>query len=280
MDLRELARLTRFEHALMLAFAVLIAETVVLGHLPQPSLIIALSLIVPILSEMGAFALNDYLDIETDRLNRKTGRPLVKGTISPGFALHFSIIMLILSTAAALLINTMAFAIAIIFNLLAIAYNWKLKDLPLMGNIYIGLTMAIPFIFGNFVVSSELSMLALILALLGLIAGIAREIIKSVQDMEGDIKARRSRTLPVVIGKGPSTTIAILLYLLFIPLSLSPFTLDLKATIPPLLLVGAADIILLAVCYKIAVGEDYRFARSMSLVAFGLGMVGLFIAAI
>ncbi len=279
MFVRELIRLTRFEHAIMLAFAVLIAETVVLGGLPQMSLAVLLSLLVPVFSEMGSFALNDYLDIETDRLNKKQGRPLLSGTISPSFALNFSIASLTISTALAFFINLPAFAIAAVFNALAIGYNWKLKDLPLIGNAYIGLTMAIPFVFGNYVVSDTLSPLALVLALLGFVAGLAREIIKSVQDLEGDVAARGSRTLPAVIGKGRAVAAAIALYLSFIPLSALPFLMGLKAGLLPTGLVGAADAIIIATCLKSA-RNDFMFARNASLAAFLLGMLGILLASL
>jgi geranylgeranylglycerol-phosphate geranylgeranyltransferase len=277
--LKELFRLTRFEHALMLALAVLIAETVVLGHLPQPDLTILLSLLVPIFSEMGSFALNDYLDIETDRLNKKKDRPLVKGTISPKFALWFSVFSLLFSSVFAFLINIPSFVIALAFNLVAVLYNWKLKDLPLLGNAYIALTMAIPFIFGDYVVSTSLSPLALVLAALGFVAGLAREIVKSVQDMEGDIKARGSKTLPVIIGAGGSSALAILLYIAFIPLTIAPFYLGLAFKPVPTALVAIADLIILVICFKIA-KKDYRFARNASLAAFFVGMVGILLAAI
>src|SRR5262249_30705800 len=115
--LKDLYRLTRFEHAVMLALAVLIAETVVNRSLPPTEYAIIFSLLVPIFSEMGSFALNDYFDIETDRLNKKSGRPLVSGAISPGFALWFSITCLMLSTGLAFLISPTAFYIALAFNL-------------------------------------------------------------------------------------------------------------------------------------------------------------------
>jgi geranylgeranylglycerol-phosphate geranylgeranyltransferase len=277
--LKELFILTRFEHALMLAFAVFIAETIVLGAIPPLNLILAFSLLVPVFSEMGSFALNDYLDMETDRLNKKTDRPLVKGTLSPKFALYFSVSCLVFSVLLAIPINAIAFAIALAFNLLAIAYDWKLKDLPLVGNIYIALTMAIPFLFGNFAVSGELSAIALVLASLGFVAGLAREIIKSVQDMAGDMKARGSKTLPVIIGKTPSLAIAIALYLLFIPLSAAPFVLSLEFSVPSFALIVLADLLVLAICYKTLKG-DFRFARNASLVAFFLGMLGLLLAAL
>lgn len=279
--LKELFRLTRFEHALMLAFAVLIAETIVLGAFPPIlTMPIILSLLVPVFSEMGSFALNDYLDIETDRLNKKMDRPLVKGTISPRFALYLSVLCIFLSMALAFFINFFAFAIALVFNALAILYNWKLKDLPLVGNVYIALTMAIPFIFGNFVVSTNLSNVVVVLAVLGFVAGLAREIIKSVQDREGDVKARKSKTLPVVIGKTPALAAAAILYILFIPLSAIPFFIGLKMSVLALFLVGLADLMVLAIAYRVMANQDFSFARNASLIAFMLGMFGILAAAL
>jgi geranylgeranylglycerol-phosphate geranylgeranyltransferase len=138
--------------------------------------------------------------------------------------------------------------------------------------------MAIPFIFGNFVFSASLSIMAVVLAALGFVAGLAREIIKSVQDMEGDKKARKSKTLPIVIGKKPSLIIAIILYLAFVPLSILPFVLGLKTDTAAIVLVAIADMIVLVICYKVA--KDQKFARDMSLVAFLVGMVGLFLASL
>jgi len=275
--LKDLAELTRFEHALILALAVLIAETIVLGGIPAFETVILLSLLVPVFSEMGSFALNDYFDIETDRLNRKD-RPLVRGAISPAFALYFSAGSLLLSTVLAYLINEIVFLIALAFNIIAVLYNWKLKDTPLLGNAYIALTMAIPFIFGNFVVSAALTDIAVILAALGFVAGLAREIIKSVQDMEGDVRARGSKTLPVIIGKKPAIIAAVILYLLFIPLTALPF-LTLEPVLPAVMLVGTADLLVILICHK-ALSGKYGFARNVSLLAFFLGLLGLLVAAL
>ncbi len=212
---KEFLKLTRFEHAIMLAVGVLIGEITVLKGIPPLNQILLFSLLVPIFAEMGSFALNDYLDIKTDRANKRNERPLVKGTISPQFAFYFSWVAFILSITLGYLINIYAFYIAIIFNILAIAYNYKLKDLPLVGNAFIAFSMAIPFLFGNFVYSTELNTLPILLAVLAFLSGLGREIVKSVQDMEGDKKARNSNTIPFVIGKERSLYLAAFLFLLF-----------------------------------------------------------------
>lgn len=278
----EFLRLVRFEHAIMLAIAVFIAEVIVFGGIPFFTPIILLSLFAPIFSEMGSFALNDYLDVKTDRLNRKLDRPLVKGTISPKFAYHFSLFAFLVSTIIAWFINLHVLAIALIFNILAILYNFKLKDLPVLGNAYIALTMAIPFIFGNFVITTQLNFTVLILAMLGFLAGFAREIIKTVQDFKGDFRARKARTLPAVIGKASSLRVAAVLYLLFIPLTALPFFFGLSQHLLAILFVAIAD---LAILYNVfivlrAKTSMLKIARNISLVALLLGLIGYLIGAI
>ena len=274
---------------MMLAIAVFIGEVVVLEKIPQVTIPIILSLLVPVFSEMGSFALNDYLDIESDKLNKKTDRPLVRGAISPSLAFNFAWFSFIISTVLAFFVNLQAFAIALLFNLFAVLYNYKLKDIALLGNVYIALTMAIPFIFGNFVVSSSLRLMALVLAMLGFISGLAREIVKSVQDMEGDLLARKSQTLPILIGRKNSLTFAIIFYILFIPLSYTPFFYGLKnlsVSFIVLLIANLGILYNILLIYKsIEVGDKssnqyLKKARNASLVSLFIGLVGYLTAVI
>ena len=279
----EFLKMTRFEHAIMYALAVLIAETIALGSIPPlDDPVIILSLFVPILIEMAAFSLNDYLDIETDRINNKK-TPLVKGTISPKFALYFSFFAFIAATALAFFINTIVFVFVLLFNILAILYNWKLKDMPLAGNIFIGLSMAIPFILGNLVIYPWLLPVPVILAIMAFIAGVAREIVKSAEDMKGDVKARRSKTLPVVIGEKPAVLVASLLYILFIPLTFAPFFVGLSLNLVSLGIIVIADGVLLGIIFLLLTNpspQSYKKARKLTLAVFTAGMIAILIASL
>lgn len=276
--LKELWALTRFEHAIMLVIAVFIGESLALGKIPDFTLAIFLSFLVPMFSEMGSFALNDYLDIESDKINNRTDRPLVRGSISPKFALWFSMITILASLFIAWFINLSAFVISLLFNVLALLYNFKLKDLPLLGNLYIAITMAIPFIFGNFVVVSKLSSMSLLLATLGFVSGLAREIVKSIQDMKCDTEARKSKTLPLVVGQENSLRIACFLYLVFIPLSILPFLTGLKFSPYSVFLVAFADAGLLYNIFLLIRFKDYKTGRKLSLICLFIGLLGLFLA--
>ncbi len=277
--LKEFLKLTRFEHALMLALAVLISEIIVLGGFPVFTIPIILSLLVPVLSEMGSFSLNDYLDIETDRLNKRLERPLVKGTLSPKFAFYFSWISFLLSIILSYYINFYAFTIVLVFNIFAILYNYKLKDLPLLGNIYIATTMAIPLIFGNFVISETLNPFILLLTILAFLSGLGREIIKSVQDMEGDKKARASKTYPLLVGKNNAIHTAAFIYLLFL-FSIG-YLLTLIQNLIALSLIGFVGLFYVWQITELIFGkkdqETLEFSRKYTLISLLIGMFAILI---
>ena len=143
--------------------------------------------------------------------------------------------------------------------------------------------MAIPFIFGNLVISNQLNNTIIILSILGFLSGLAREIIKSVQDMEGDKKARKSKTLPIMIGERNSLLIASFLYMLFIPLTLAPFYFGLKIALLPIAFIAAGDMIFLYIIVSIVRtvnDKTLKTARNLSLIALFLGLIGYLLASI
>jgi geranylgeranylglycerol-phosphate geranylgeranyltransferase len=277
----EYYKLVRFEHAVMLAVAVLIAEIITLGGIPEIETVFLLSMLVPVFSEMGSFALNDYMDIEADRINGVMGRPLVSGAIQPRSALALASLSFLISVAAGYLINEIAFIIALVYNFFAVLYNVKLKDLPLLGNLFIGTTMAVPFVFGAYVYTDVPAEIIWDIALLGFVAGLAREIVKSVEDMEGDRKARKSRTLPVLLGKGPSILISSMLFLFFIPLTVVPYMMDLTLRFASGFFLFIADISILVIAlYLIYTRQEKSFSlvRKYSLAALFCGLLSLLLA--
>lgn len=172
-------KLTRAEHSLMLVIAVLAAEMIA-GHLPSVPILI-LSMATPILISMGAFAINDYFDVEVDRANRKR-RPLVTGDLSRNGALWITAVCMVVGVLASALINADAFIIALFFAAISLLYSYKLKELLLIGNSYIALSMAIPFVYGSYVVSSVMPLSLVLVAVMIFLSGLAREIHGSVRD--------------------------------------------------------------------------------------------------
>lgn len=273
-------KLTRIEHSIMLVIAVLAGELIVAGHLPN-AYVLLLSLIVPIFVSMGSFAINDYYDVEVDRLNKKTSRPIVSGAISREGAMYVAASSFVIGVAASALINPYAFAIAFIFAALAALYSYKLKEMLLVGNIYIAFSMAIPFIFGDYVMSTGLNINIVLIMLVILLSGTAREIHGMIRDYHGDTKARRIRNLPYYIGLKDSSYAALVLYVAAIAISVfmflfrMPFRYNLVYIVP----IAITDILLLYVSaiyikrHNVSKEGAFDAARNISLGAMALALI-------
>lgn len=276
-------KLTRIEHSVMLVIAVLAAELIVKG-LPNP-FILLMSIITPVFISMAAFAINDYFDIEVDRFNKKMQRPLVNGSLKPLDAIYVTAITLVIGIMASAFINLYCFAIALIFGALALLYAYKIKEMLFWGNAYIAFSMAIPFIFGNYVVSISLKQSIILITLLIFFSGLAREIHGTIRDLKGDIKIRNVKTLPRVIGISGAATLALVFYLIAILISIylfmyyEPFKLNLIYILP----IGITDIILLYLGIKYIYERSERFhsfARNASLAAMGTALLAFLLAPI
>jgi geranylgeranylglycerol-phosphate geranylgeranyltransferase len=285
-------RLFRIEHALMLAVAVFLAELLASAAASPPNLwsaqpvsrfillplpLFIASLCVPVFIEMGSFALNDYFDVKADKANKRKDRPVASGEIPPKSALVAAAICYAIGIAAAIPLPPLALAIAIVFALFSVAYNFRLKELPLLGNAYIASSMAIPFIFGNLVVSPQLLASLVAVASVAFVAGLGREIIKSAEDVKGDVKHRNARTLPAIIGVKNSAYAAAACYIFLVPLAFAPFYFGLY---PSLLSLGLTSIAALSFAFMAFSAarnqrkENLEALRKSSLLSLSVGLAG------
>lgn len=283
--------LTRFDHAILVAIGIIVGEALVLGGLP-PNHALIFSVAAGVFISMGAFALNDYLDFKADKKNYRTDRPLVRGELSPNTAFYFSLICIPLGVLCSALVDSNYIVVwtAALFALLSITYDYYLKKIALVGNLAIAASMAIPFIFGNLVVSGELSTPVIVLAAIAFFLGLGREIIKSIQDMEGD-KAAGRRTLPIIAGERDSMHLASFFILVAIVLSFMPFMwLDKYADnlvylfpimLADLLLIFVITDAILVLKIKSGLGgqKKLKAMRALTLLAMMLGLAGFLLGA-
>lgn len=283
MDLKTLVQLTRAEHSLMLVLAVWIGEIITLGDFPNISLAL-LSALPPFFIGLASFAINDYFDFESDKINKRIDRPLVRGVIKLTDVRAITMVCFAVGAIFSLF-NAYAFALVLVFSFLAYTYSYKLKDLPLLGNLFIATSMAIPFVYGDVVASPKISDEIFVLSSIAFVAGVAREITKSVQDVKGDKKARRSFTLPVLIGNRCAIHIASFFYLLAIILSFIPYAIGRAYAhnflyILPVLI---ADFLLFYIIIKTAFGTSQQtlmVARKISLLALMIGLAGFLVGSL
>ncbi len=142
-------------------------------------------------------AINDYCDYITDKIN-KPNRPIPSGRIKRINALIFALILMSIGVLIGLYINFYAFCIAIIVTLLLIFYAKWLKRTPFLGNIVVSCLTAITFISGGVAIGSIKG--TIIPAIFAFLYTTAREIVKDIEDIEGDQKTQ-VKTLAIINPK-------------------------------------------------------------------------------
>ena len=152
----------------------------------------------------GGNALNDYNDHESDKENHPN-RPIPAGLISADETLVYSRILLSAGLLVVLfgLANKLPFIIALIGTVTLISYENKLKALGLSGNMAVGFMSGAVFLYAGMVVNDPGPTLWMFG--LAFLATVAREIIKDIQDLEGDTDRF---TLPARIGTTKSVFVA------------------------------------------------------------------------
>lgn len=273
-------KLTRFEHSILLIIAVIGAEVLAGG--PPDIQIAALSVIAPVFLSMSAFAINDYFDIKVDRENGKK-RPLVTGELKPSDALVVTFFSMAIGIVGGFLLNQYCFIIAVIFGILSILYSYRLKDIPIIGNSYVAFSMAIPFVFGNYVMSYKLFDSVVLIFLLIFISGLGREIHGTIRDFDGDRK-RRAVTLPMLIGRARSAYAGFLLYSMAVAISVYLF-LDVlpfagNLMYGSLMLISDFMLIYSSVPFIFSNKMGYDYARNVSLGAMGLALLCILLSAV
>ncbi len=163
----------------------------------------------------GGNALNDYNDRESDKLNHPK-RPIPSGQIKAENALNYAQALLAFGLLILFLTleNKMPFVIGLIGVITLIAYENGLKAAGITGNISVGLMSGAVFLYAGMAVNDPGPTLWMFG--LAVLATISREIIKDIQDLEGD---RDRKTLPTRIGVSNALNLAVFILLVAISLS-------------------------------------------------------------
>ena len=167
----------------------------------------------------GGNALNDLCDIEADRIN-KPDRPLPTGRL-PAWAARLQALLL---SGVGLLLGLLLPHPAPLIAALAvgglIAYNVWIKGVPLAGNLVVSLLCGLAILYGGAAVEAWRP--AWIPAGFALLYHLGREVLKDVEDREGDRRLRGS-TLPLSWGRSRSLGLVTGVYLALVLLTPLPF---------------------------------------------------------
>lgn len=264
--------LTRLEHGVIYAVSFVVSLIIAYHQITglDASLVVA-GVIAVVAAEMGAFALNDYFDVEVDRKNNRTDRPIVRGDISKQEALLLTVVSFVVSIVAGYLMgNIGALVVIVVLIAFGILYDYKLKEYGILGNLYIAFTMAAPFLFSSMLFKD--SQVLLLLSAIAFLVGLGREIMKGIMDVEGDA-LRDVKTVARVYGTETAKYAAVALYLLSVLLAPVPFLFNIDEHFYNDLVYASpaatASLILVYVCIRLLQGHNRQTvsqARKVTLV--------------
>jgi geranylgeranylglycerol-phosphate geranylgeranyltransferase len=187
-------------------------------------------------------AVNDYYDAEIDAVNNPE-RPIPSGRLSR-LGAAFLAVLLFLGALALTVLFLPPLAVAIgVFNLfLLVGYSSHLKRMPLVGNVAVAYLTGSAFLFGGAAVGGV--EFAVVLFALAALTNLGREIVKDVEDLEGD-SAEGARTLPVVYGERSALAVASVAVVAGVVLSPLPYIFFEEFGTEYLVALAAADAVFL-----------------------------------
>ena len=173
-----------------------------------------------IITTASGYLINNYYDINSDKINNKNIEELSKTFYGNCYLLHLftSLLVLFISDLSPGWLN-----LVIISHILVYLYSLKFQHWPVIGNLLVALLSSIVLLIPywltgtfweleNFNLSENLNQIFVIFCFL---LTIKREIVKDMEDIQGDLKTG-SHTLAIVAGQKFSKIILSILVLISI----------------------------------------------------------------
>ena len=203
----------------LITFAVVIVATIICSDSFKWSAEIFLAGLSAAIVAGGGNIINDYFDYEIDKIN-KPNRLLPLGLITRIEALSFYFVLSLLSILLSINISVEAFIIVSATNALLYFYSAALKKIPLLGNLVVATCTALAFIYGGVVAGNIYA------AIFALLVNLIREIIKDIEDIDGD-KKNQLETYPIKYGIKKSKALLIGLLIVLFTATMIPIILKL-----------------------------------------------------
>jgi len=205
-----------------MSLAVFIGAWLTLTESPSSSILhkILLGTVTAFALSGASMAINDYCDYEIDKIN-EPNRPLPSGIIKLKESLILAAILAFIGLSAALFTSLLTALLALISLIVSVTYAVKGKRTGLPGNFLVSLCVAIPFIYGSFIIKNWFDFKVLLFSLLAFLSNTGREVTKGIVDVSGD-KAQNMKTIAVVYGERSASLLASAFFLSAVILSLIP----------------------------------------------------------
>jgi geranylgeranylglycerol-phosphate geranylgeranyltransferase len=218
--IRGLFKLIRFELPFSAGVCVVMGQMLALGKFAS-SLITAFGFVSVFLISASILVMNDYFDVETDKINAPY-RPIPSGLVSSYEAITFALFLLLLGLFISYLVNITVFLISILLAVIGFLYNRYFKKSGLPGNLIVSFSVGMTFIYGAATVGLLFNKVVFSFALIAALIDLGEEIAADAMDIKGD-KLINSSSLAIKFGPSSAIKISAVIFLSVIVLSFVPF---------------------------------------------------------
>jgi geranylgeranylglycerol-phosphate geranylgeranyltransferase len=278
-------RLLRPVNGSMMGLAVVVGASLTLAEplSENVALNLALGFTTAFMLSGASMAINDYCDYDIDKIN-EPNRPLASGIIRREESIVFAVIVAVLGMSASVLVNLfspMLIIIAATSLAVSVAYATMGKRTGLLGNFMVSACVAIPFVYGSFIVGQGFTTKVFLFSVMAFLSNTGREVAKGIVDVEGD-KAKGMRTVTATYGSKVAATVSSIFFLSAVFLSLVPWVLGIVSPwyIPFIAVADAGFFVSSVLLVRNPSRENARRIKNLVLVWMLLGMVSFFARAL
>lgn len=211
-------KITRPINVLITFFVVVVAILITQKEQSDLYTILSASIAASLVAGAGNIV-NDIYDIESDKISHPK-RVLVTGMVSKTEAAYLINFLNITAIIIVSRLSNILFLLVILSSVVLFLYSFYLKKLPLIGNIVIALLTGLAFIYGGFASGNPAA--AIVPAVFAFLINLIREIVKDIQDIEGDTKAGVI-TFPIKYGFQKSKILILIITIALVLYTLYPF---------------------------------------------------------
>ncbi|MFN3344082.1 MAG: geranylgeranylglycerol-phosphate geranylgeranyltransferase [Chloroherpetonaceae bacterium] len=266
--------LLRPSNIVILFFGTLLGAFVAVGHVAFSQIDTYLAGLATILIGGAGNVINDYFDVEIDRIN-KPQRPLVRGALSRTHAFRYWLILNLIALVISLLLTPLNLLMALFTIPMLYIYSRYFKRMLFIGNFVISILVSLGFLYGA--ASTGTVQHVFYPTIFSFLLNLGREMLKDLEDVEGD-KALGATTIPIRFGATTTLILVTLIFALMISTTVVPYWTREYGAVYFLVVMLGTNLPLLYVminAWRQPTKENLYRQNTLLKVAMGLGIVAV-----